>query len=65
MNITEFERTKPRETRRLIINTIADYENECSKLDVHINQSDAILHAEYTEFINRLKKIKEVFESGK
>lgn len=65
MNISEFERTKPRKTMKLINDTISDYKRQRSKLDVLMDQQDAILHTEYTEFINRLQKIKESFESGK
>ena len=65
MNITEFERTKPRETMKLINDTILTYKHQRSKLDVLMDQQDAILHIEYTEFLNRLQKIKESFESGK
>jgi len=66
MNISEFERQKPRKTFRIIMGTLSKYER---LLEAHISNknprpNDAALFETYTNIVKDLKSIKKSFLSG-
>ena len=66
MNISEFERSKPRKTFRIIIGTLSKYERllESHTSDKNPRPNDAALFETYTNIVKDLKSIKKSFLSG-
>jgi hypothetical protein len=64
MNISEFERNKPKKTMKTINDIIKKYQNYISEIDSVMDDSDAICLDIYNEVLNDLENIKKVFHSG-
>ena len=64
MNISEFERSKPRKTYRLIASTISKYECLLNEHQEIMDLEDAALHQVYDNIVNDLKSIQKSFVSG-
>lgn len=64
MNISEFERTKPQKTYKLINQAIDKYKTYISEIEVIMtNKDDAFIDA-YTETLEDLTQIKKQFLKG-
>ena len=64
MNISEFERTKPTKTFKLILGTIAKYERLVEGHQNVMDLKDAALVNAYTNIIKELKSIQKSFKAG-
>ena len=64
MNISEFERMKPRETYRKIQGAIYKYERLLEAKSQLMDLKDALLVEVYTSILNDLKSIQRSFTSG-
>ena len=66
MNISEFERSKPRKTFRLIIGTLSKYERLLESYTSNKNPrpNDAALFEMYEHIVKDLEAIKKSFLSG-
>lgn len=64
MNISEFERCKPKKTMKAINDSIAKYQNYIGEIDAIMDESDAICIDIYSEILNDLENIKKVFLTG-
>ena len=64
MNISEFERRKPKKTMKAINDSIVKYQNYISEIDSVMDESDAICIDIYSEILNDLENIKKVFLTG-
>ena len=66
MNISEFERSKPKKTFKLIMGTLSKYERllESHTSNKSPRPNDAALFETYENIVNDLKAIKKSFLSG-
>tara|TARA_R100000234_G_C4860696_1_gene119065 strand:- start:49 stop:249 length:201 start_codon:yes stop_codon:yes gene_type:complete len=64
MNISEFERTKPTKTFKIIVGTIAKYERLVASLSPVMDDKDAALLKAYSDTLKDLKEIQKYFLSG-
>ena len=64
MNISEFERSKPRKTYKLIADAISQYERLSNEHKEIMDLEDAALHQAYSNIVNDLKKIQKSFLAG-
>ena len=66
MNVSEFERQKPKKTFRIIMGTLSKYERllESHTSNKSPRPNDAALFETYTNIVNDLKAIKKSFLSG-
>lgn len=65
MNISEFERTKPRETYRLIANAISKYKKIIDNKYPPMDDEDAVSIGLCEEILTDLAKIKNNLVEGK
>ncbi len=65
MNISEFERTKPRETYKLITDSIKKYKKIIKSKHPPMDDEDAAEISLFEEFIEDLVKIKNNLTEGK
>jgi hypothetical protein len=66
MNVSEFERQKPKKTFRIIMGTLSKYERllESHTSNKSPRPNDAALFETYTNIVDDLKAIKKSFLSG-
>lgn len=64
MNISEFERNKPKKTYKIINDTICKYEKYMDEIDPVMNDVDAAFLDSYQEILKDLINIKKTFLSG-
>jgi hypothetical protein len=64
MNISEFERTKPTKTFKLIVGTISKYEHLRDNHKEIMDTSDAALFNAYDNIVKELKTIQKSFLAG-
>jgi len=64
MNISEFERRKPKKTMKAINGSIVKYQNYISEIDSVMDESDAICIDIYSEILHDLENIKKAFLTG-
>ncbi|MDB4663538.1 hypothetical protein OAE74_00965 [Verrucomicrobia bacterium] len=64
MNISEFERTKPRKTYKLINQAIDKYKTYISEIEVIMTNEDNAFIDAYTETLEDLTQIKKQFLKG-
>jgi len=64
MNISEFERTKPTKTFKLIVGTISKYEHLRDSHKEIIDIKDAALFDIYDNIVKELKTIQKSFLAG-
>ena len=64
MNVSEFERQKPHETHKILINLIKKYKGIAEKLPI-MDDEDAIKVEMASDFAKELSSLKKVFEKGK
>tara|TARA_R110002110_G_scaffold175171_1_gene378613 strand:- start:1302 stop:1496 length:195 start_codon:yes stop_codon:yes gene_type:complete len=64
MNISEFERTKPRQTHKLLDRLIKKYKKIVNELPI-MDDEDAIKVEMSADFIRELTILKKTFEKGK
>ena len=63
MNISEFERSKPRKTRKALEDLIQKYKKIVDKLPI-MDDEDAIKVEMSADFAKELQKLKKIFEKG-
>ena len=63
MNISEFERGKPRQTHKLLTNLIKKYKKIVDELPI-MDDEDAIKVEMSADFIRELTILKKTFEKG-
>jgi len=64
MNISEFERTKPQKTYKLINQAIDKYKTYISEIEVIMTNEDNAFIDAYTETLEDLTQIKKQFLKG-
>ena len=64
MNISEFERSKPRITYKKLNDLIQGYETYVKEMDVVMDAEDAAYKHAYTVFIEELKDLRHSFLKG-
>ena len=64
MNISEFERTKPRQTHKLLNSLIKKYKKIVDELPL-MDDEDAIKVEMSADFIRELTTLKKTFEKGR
>ena len=64
MNISEFERNKPRKTMAFINKLIKKYKKICHEMDM-MDDYDAAKVEMAHDFERELQELKEIFKSGK
>ena len=64
MNISEFERNKPRKTMAFINKLIKKYKKICEEMDM-MDDYDAAKVEMSHDFERELQELKEIFKSGK
>lgn len=64
MNISEFERTKPKMTLKLLNETIDYYKLKTPSMLEVVNQQDELVRILYIEFVDKLLQIKHKFLNG-
>lgn len=64
MNISEFERTKPRVTFKKLNDLIATYESHVREIDIIMDEEDAAYKHAYTVFLEELKDLRQSFLKG-
>ena len=64
MNISEFERTKPTKTFKVILGTITKYETLVASLSSPMDDKDAALLKAYSDILKDLKQIQKHFLAG-
>jgi hypothetical protein len=65
MNISEFERQKPKETYKRLNEAIEKYQSYIREIDPIMDDSDCAYIQAYEEALTDLKDIKNIFLSGK
>jgi hypothetical protein len=63
MNISEFERQKPRKTHRTITNLIKKYKKIITDMPI-MDDEDAIKVEMSADFLKELQNLKKIFEKG-
>ncbi len=63
MNISEFERRKPRKTHRTITNLIKKYKKIITDMPM-MDDEDAIKVEMSADFLKELQNLKKIFEKG-
>jgi len=63
MNISEFERQKPRKTHRTITNLIKKYQKIMLEMPI-MDDEDAIRVEMAADFAKELENLKKIFEKG-
>jgi len=63
MNISEFERQKPRKTHRTITNLIKKYKKIITDMPM-MDDEDAIKVEMSADFLKELQNLKKIFEKG-
>ncbi len=63
MNISEFERNKPRETRKVLVDLIQKYKNIAENMPI-MDDEDAIKVEMASDFAKELRILKKTFEKG-
>lgn len=64
MNISEFERNKPRVTYKKLNDLIHGYETYVREMDVVMDAEDAAYKHAYMTFLEELKDLRESFLKG-
>ena len=68
MNISEFERKKPKKTFRILMGTIAKYQRLVDSLssmkENQMNDKDVVLLKVYSDMLKDLTEIQKIFLSG-
>ncbi len=64
MNISEFARTKPTKTSKLIMATITKYETLMTSSSPAMDDKDAALLKAYSDMLKDLREIQKYFLSG-
>ena len=63
-NISEFERTKPKQTLKLLNDTINHYKSKTPSISDISNHNDELVRILYVEFTEKLMEIKYKFLTG-
>jgi len=63
MNVSEFERTKPRKTYKTLRNLIKKYRKIVVEMPI-MDDEDAVKVEMAADFIKELEKLKKIFEKG-
>jgi len=63
MNISEFERRKPRETHRVLVDLTKKYKKIVTDMPI-MDDEDAIKIEMAADFVKELANLKKIFEKG-